>query len=85
MARRNDWLHIEMSSDVYTGFEVARAYFRCRDGYVKLLDLRTGYNPVNQVLDVSREDAYRQIMELAAKELAIIALEREDGHTKGAS
>ena len=82
MARLTDWLHAEFGQDFRTMDEHARVAARCRDGYVVLMNMRCEYNPAPRALHATREEILRHVMENAAKELALIALEREDGHTE---
>ena len=82
MVRLTDWSHAEHTRDYRTMNEHARVAVRCRDGYVVLMNMACEYNPVPRALRATREDILRHVMEHAAKELALIALEREDGHTE---
>lgn len=83
MSRLTGWAHAEFGCDIRTMDESARIAVRCRDGYVTLMNMRCEYSPVPQSLWAKKEDILRHVMENAAKELALIALEREDGHTEG--
>lgn len=83
MAKLNEWIYSEVGYSARYVDNVARIVVRCSDGYAAVMELETHYNVVGQCLYASKEEVYRHIMESAAKQLALIALEREDGHTPG--
>jgi hypothetical protein len=83
MAKLNDWVYSEVGYSARYFDNVARIAVRCSDGYVAVMELDTEFNAIGQCLYAKKEDVLRHIMESAAKQLALIALEREDGHTPG--
>lgn len=85
MAKLNEWVYSEVGFSARHIDNVARIVVRCSDGYAVVMELESSYNAIGQCLYAKKEDVLRHIMESAAKQLALIALEREDGHsTKGA-